>query len=166
MENIREEVKELWNTTRKPYVEIGLLLNIMRKQKLYLTWGYRDIQEYIADIHIPHTNYGLYISIVKHLIRLNLTVGEGLKIERDYTIKRVISTARVSKTKDELFQRLTKTYQQEVTRKKYLLGPFTLSLREIDRVWRAKRIAGDATRKFEKSDLLKLADYMISKNRG
>lgn len=165
MNELREEVKEQWGKftkTNRPFLSMGMELWRVRQFRLYLQWGHENIQKYLTnELHMPIPIYNICIAAIRQAQRLNLSL-EDFHIEKDWTVGVFVQHAKVSKTKDELSQRLNGgDYDQNPIQTRYKLGPFLMSIREMHSLWAAKKIIGDSTRKFEKDDLLNVVNYVI-----
>lgn len=158
----REYLKETWasfTATHRPYLTLGCSLLVLRNHKTYLEWGHKNIQEYLKnELHIPFTNYALYIAAAKILIsRLEITPKELHEIEKKYPIKKAITTGKVSRTKDEFFQRLTGDYFQENKQKTERVGPFIFTRREMELLKVAGRVIQHPFDIITKRDVMRFA---------
>ena len=167
---LREAIKEKWqrSTASHQYLFIGADLLRIRNEKLYKKWGYANIRLYLKDeLHMAPVVYGDYIAAVKRAHKLDFDSSD-YDVENKHTVRAFLKHAKVSKSKEELFQRLEGTYEPNPIQTKYRLGPFVMSVREMHLLWAAKRITGDSTRKFEKDDLLAVINFFIAqtKERG
>lgn len=165
---LREAIKEEWQQSNKPYQYLTTGSNLLRirDEEVYKGWGYANIQLYFKnELHMTPITYGHYIDAIRQARRLDFSPSD-YDVEKKYTVHTFLKHAKVSKTKEELFQRLGGVYENNPIQTMYRLGPFTMSIREMHLLWAAKKITGDSTRKFEKDDLLNVINFFIAQTKA
>jgi len=108
---LREEVKNTLNATHKKHITTGMMLWRIKKERLFLQWGYAKISAYYRDeARLSIVNAAMHIAVARRCVSFGLT-PQDMRIMEDKAqhLRLLAHTSRLAHTKRGMMQLTQRT---------------------------------------------------------